>query len=469
VADDLNNRESAEFSGCSTASLMTMVLAAFLFLATAVVGWVVIQRMHDSLRWVLHTYEARGLIRQVRIRTIDLSAKLATASALSDPLFLKGLTDDFLSQSGSISSLRSLTTDNLAQQSRLAELEFLLNNLQSRLGSCESSSLNCLGDSPTASQEVLRFAWNQREKMLGVLDAMEHDEDGLLRQRLAGWSSHFRLMVLALIVCFVSAVVLMFFNLRLLLIEAERRSQSERLIRDHIDSYRALSGRILELQDAERRKIARELHDSVSQYLAGVRLQLQQLERISTGHTLATKRLFAETTELLDRALSEVRTISHLLHPPLLDELGLCSAVRWYVEGFAKRSGIEANFTLDDFPGRLPREAEIALFRVLQEALTNVHRHSGAKSVEIHLSCGEDLALLQVKDDGRGIPPRLLRRFLEGHGGGIGLAGMRERLADLQGELRVESSTAGTLICATVPADCSLTPPNSEVVGQTVN
>ena len=166
--------------------------------------------------------------------------------------------------------------------------------------------------------------------MLLILDLMERDEDSLLRQRLAGWSSHFRLMVFALIVCFVSTVVLIFLNLRLLISEAERRGQSERLIREHIDSYRALSGRILELQDTERRKIARELHDSVSQYLAGVRLQLHQLERLS-DHSPAAIRLFADTTELLDRALGEVRTISHLLHPPLLDELGLYSAARWYI------------------------------------------------------------------------------------------------------------------------------------------
>ena len=468
MVDDLNNRESVESAGRTTASLTTIALAAFLFLATAVVGWVVIQKMHDSLRWVLHTYEARGQIRQVRIRIIDLSGKIATASALNDPSFLQGMAADFRSQSGSISSLRNLTADNPMQQSRLFALESLLNNLQSNLGSCEDS-LNCLRDSAAARQDLLRSAWDEREKILAILDAMEHDEDGLLRQRLAGWSSHFRVMALALILSFVSAVVLIFFNLRLLLIEAERRSRGEQLIRDHIDSYRALSGRILELQDAERRKIARELHDSVSQYLAGVRLQLQQLERLSPDHTLAAKRLFAETTELLDRALTEVRTISHLLHPPLLDELGLCSAARWYVEGFAKRSSLEVSFTLSDFPGRLPREAEIALFRVLQEALTNVHRHSGAKSVDIHLSCVEGVALLQVKDDGRGIPPRLLRRFLDGHGGGIGLAGMRERLADLQGELRVESDTTGTVICATVPADCSINTSNAEPVGQSVN
>lgn len=450
--NEILDRESAEPSHRSIASLATIILAALLFVATAIVGWVVIDKMNSSLRWVLHTYEARGQIRQVRIRTIDLSGKIATASALNDAQFLQGLPGDFRDQSQSMSALRALTQDNPQQLARLAALDSLLADLLARLGSCENN-VSCLSESAPGRQELLRLAWDEREKMLAILDAMERDEDSLLRQRLAGWSSHYRVMVLALVLCFASAVILIFFNLRLMLIEADRRSRSERLIREHIDSYRALSGRILELQDAERRKIARELHDSVSQYLAGVRLQLQQLERLSPDHFPPAKRLFTETTDLLDLALSEVRTISHLLHPPLLDELGLYSAARWYVEGFAKRSSLDVNFTLDDFSGRLSRETEIALFRVLQEALTNVHRHSGAKTVQIDLTCRDYVALLRVKDNGRGIPSRLLRRFQEGHGGGIGLAGMRERLADLRGELRVESNPYGTEIIASVPAD----------------
>jgi signal transduction histidine kinase len=422
--------------------------------------------MHDSLRWVLHTYEARGEIRQVRISTIDLSGRIATASAINDPHFLQGLPGDFLGQSASISSLRGLTRDSPSQQARLTQLKSLLADLQSKFGTCESS-LRCLPDSAVARQTLLRSAWNERETMLTILDAMENDEDGLLRQRLAGWSSHYRLMVLVLILCFVSAVILIFFNLRLLRTEAERRSQSERMIREHIDSYRALSGRILELQDAERRKIARELHDSVSQYLAGVRLQLQQLERLPSD-SMSAKRLFVETTDLLDHALTEVRTISHLLHPPLLDELGLYSAARWYIEGFAKRSGIDVSFSLDDFRGRLPRDTELAFFRVLQEALTNVHRHSRAKCVQIDLSCSDDVAVLRVRDDGHGIPARVLRRFQDGHGGGIGLAGMRERLADLQGQLSVESTARGTVITATVPTN-SFVVVAMEPTGQPVN
>ena len=225
---EVNNHEFTQPSGRATASIATVVLAALLFLATAIVGWVVIQRMHDSLRWVLHTYEARGEIRQVRIRIIDLSGRIATASALGDPHFLQGLPGDFLGQSVSISSLRALTRDNPSQQARLTQLNSLLAGLQSKFGTCESS-LECLPGSAAARQNLLRSAWNEREIMLTILDAMENDEDGLLRQRLAGWSSHYRLMVLVLVLCFAAAVILIFFNLRLLRAEAERRWGAARM------------------------------------------------------------------------------------------------------------------------------------------------------------------------------------------------------------------------------------------------
>ena len=291
---------------------------------------------------------------------------------------------------------------------------------------------------------------------------MENDEQALLNARVAAWFTGFRSMVIALAVSFLSAVFLVFFNLRLLVKEIDRRSRSERLVREHVNSYRALSGRILELQDVERRKIARELHDSIGQYLAGLKVQVSQLERLTSGNSPAAKDLFAETRDVVDRCLVEIRTISHLLHPPLLDELGLYSAARWYVEGFAQRSGLQVKLNVDDFVDRLHRDAEIALFRVLQEALTNVHRHSSAQRVVIDLSCKNNIAVLLVKDDGHGIPPETLRRFREGHGGGIGLAGMRERLAELHGTLTVDSSSSGTILRASLPTNaCRLHPHES--------
>ena len=136
-------------------------------------------------------------------------------------------------------------------------------------------------------------------------------------------------------------------------------------------SLRTLSVRLLELQDQERRKFSRELHDSLGQYLVGAKMNLAML-----GKSLPDNALIAECLKLLDQAMTETRTISHLLHPPLLDETGFASAARWYVEGFAKRSGIQTSLDMPEDLGRLPSSLELALFRVLQESLTNVHRHS---------------------------------------------------------------------------------------------
>ncbi len=175
--------------------------------------------------------------------------------------------------------------------------------------------------------------------------------------------------------------------------------------------------------------------------------------------------MLAETIELTDRSLTEVRTISHLLHPPLLDEVGLESAARWYVDGFAKRCGLKVNLQLAKIAGRFPKEVELALFRVLQESLTNVHRHANAQSIEIALTCTDGKVILSVQDDGRGISRETLTRFRSGLASGVGLAGMKERLAELDGTLEVEGRPRGTLLRATIPTMDSASDPASVDTG----
>ena len=233
----------------------------------------------------------------------------------------------------------------------------------------------------------------------------------------------------------------------------------ERMQRENARSARALSSRVLELQDAERRKVARELHDSVGQYLVGLKINLEQLLTTNTGLSPGNMKLLNDTIDLTERSLVEVRTISHLLHPPLLDEVGLESAARWYVDGFAKRSGLKVNLQLARIANRFPKEVELALFRVLQESLTNVHRHANATSIEIVLACHDGSVTLAVQDDGKGISRDILKRYRSGLASGVGLAGMRERLAELDGILEVEARPRGTVVKATIPAaECQLQP-----------
>jgi signal transduction histidine kinase len=161
----------------------------------------------------------------------------------------------------------------------------------------------------------------------------------------------------------------------------------------------------------------------------------------------------------LDQSIAETRTISHLLHPPLLDEAGFSSAATWYLDGFAQRSGIQIRV---DFPreiGRLPRPVELGLFRVLQESLTNIHRHAGSSKAEISMKLSDDQVVLAVRDHGKGIPRELLDSFRRnGANASVGLAGMRERMRELGGRLEVESSASGTLISVTIPLQRSAQP-----------
>jgi len=216
------------------------------------------------------------------------------------------------------------------------------------------------------------------------------------------------------------------------------------------DATRRLSSRILSLQDDERRRIARELHDSLGQYLVSLKVNLDLLS--GAAQQERESNLITECLDAVRACIADIRTISHLLHPPLLDEAGLASATRWYVEGFAERSGLAVNLDIDPDLERLDRDVETTLFRILQEALTNVHRHAGGSTVRIILQVDAEQVYLEVSDNGKGIPTeRLLRLREDASLTGVGLAGMRERVRDLGGTLTISSASPGTTIAVAIP------------------
>jgi|GEM_PF-1239611 len=230
------------------------------------------------------------------------------------------------------------------------------------------------------------------------------------------------------------------------------RLESEVAVREQAEErLRHLSVRLMTTQDEERRRIARELHDSAGQTLAAVKMTMASLMFSGNANSDLPQRL-GELNGLVDEALQEIRTASYLLHPPLLDEAGIASAARWFVEGFARRSGISVTCDIPDTVERQPRACELVLFRLLQESLTNVHRHSGAASARVTLKLEGNLLSLEVCDNGTGIPPERLRRGSTPEGNeGVGIAGMRERVRELGGRLEIRSGTTGTTVSATLP------------------
>ena len=204
----------------------------------------------------------------------------------------------------------------------------------------------------------------------------------------------------------------------------------------------------MRLQDDERRRIARNLHDSLGQHLASIKMNLDLL-----NSDAAEKDVLKATLKSVEECLSETRTLSPLLHPPLLHEVGFSSEARWYIDEFAKRSGIKAELELpDEGIERLPELVRIALFRILQESLSNVHRHSASPSVEVRLKDNHQ-AVLTLRDCGRGVPAEMLQGSSQTNGQhfGVGLSGMRERVTDLGGTFEIQSSGNGTLITVSIP------------------
>ena len=210
-----------------------------------------------------------------------------------------------------------------------------------------------------------------------------------------------------------------------------------------------LSARLIQLQDEERRRIARELHDSVGQMLAAIKMNIAIVQ--STALDPRAAAAAAENSQLVDDITREIRTMSHLLHPPLLDEVGLSSAIEWYVSGFSERSQIDVQLEIASDLGRLGYDLEIAIFRIVQECLTNVHRHSGSHSAAVRLSRQDSRVRVEIHDTGKGIPLEKQEDLSTSAKLGVGVRGMRERLTQLGGKLQVQSDKNGTTVRAEVP------------------
>jgi len=240
-------------------------------------------------------------------------------------------------------------------------------------------------------------------------------------------------------------------TVRIVATEVTELVEANRALQETEASLRSLSARILQLQDQERRRIARDLHDTTGQELAVIVMSLRHISDCLSRPDFDARKAILEAVELARKVNEEIRTLSYLLHPPLLDEFGLGSALKWYVEGFSKRSGIDVSLEVPDKLRRFPPDKETALFRVVQEGLTNVMRHSGSRKASIGVLAGKTDVQVTVRDQGSGIDRRVLARLGSGAKAlGVGIPGLRERLRQLGGSLDIFSHSQGTELVATL-------------------
>ena len=412
--------------------------ALLLLFLSGLASYFATTRLLLSEDWVIHTHEVRETLG-------DIDSAVLRAGRARSGYVISG-DDDYLSQFEaavfeiplSLQHLRQLTQDNPKQQDFCSRLDEATTRRIALFR--ESIQLHKTAPGNDAGQaDLARQAVPISSDITSITRQMREEEQHLLETREKSSHRLFIVTVVTLAVAFVLALELFAINYRLLSAELTAREQAEHIVRESEESLRRLTARLLQLQDEERRKFSRELHDSLGQYLAGAKMNLEIFAAQRTESSLA------EAVQLLHHSIAETRTISHLLHPPLLDEAGLSSAARWYLEGFSQRSGIEIKINLPEEVTRLPKPVALGLFRVLQESLTNIHRHSGSSKAEVTLELFSDRVLLKVRDFGKGIAPD------NGTNSGVGLAGMRERMRDLGGQLAIRACEPGVLVSATIP------------------
>jgi len=418
---------------------LAFLSALVLLFGCGIAATITLGRFIHAAKWAAHSYE-------VQVALGDLQTSLSNA-ARSCTTFLNSGDESTLAPYKSykteihrdVSQIRDLVKDNPSQAAMSVQLnDNILRRIELLDASIEVRKLGPLDD-----RTELRFS---RENVTAAAEFMEvsqrmmDEEEKLLGRRRELFSSFFLVSLCILGAGFIFAVALLWIHFRLLSNELIERENME-------ESARRLSVRILQLQDEERSKFSRELHDSLGQLIAVAKMHMTVLLE-KNPHD----QLLKEIDDLLTESVTETRTISHLLHPPLLDEIGIASAARWYAEGFAKRSGIEIVADIPDDLERMPRPAELVLFRVLQESLTNIHRHSRSSRAEISLRTNSNGALLRIRDYGKGMSSEMLESFvLTGANVGVGLAGMRERVREQGGQFEIQSDRNGTTISVSMP------------------
>ena len=403
-------------------------------------------RYAASEAWVSHT-------REVETELALLQADIARASRRSYQDILAGEPEASQHQQANFADVRNrmaqienLIVENQVQQRNFEKLRPLIERRIAILGNLIAT----VRQQPTRISGELRSRITEEGDLATQVNAMigemQIEEEQLLnsrRQESAAKYTELRVMLAAALLV---VLMLLLGAFRGVWIQLRLRTTAERTVR-------TLSRHVLRAQDEERRRLSRELHDSIGQLFAGLDMELGSLatsERIPPEEKADVGRCQA----IVAQGLSETRTISHLLHPPMLEEMGFEHAAKWYVEGFSERSKILTRITVTQPFGRLNPDTELVLYRFIQEALTNIHRHSGSRRAEITVELKKDRVIAEARDFGRGIKVEVLQIMQESSAGsGVGLGGMQERVAELGGELKLKSSSEGTTVTISIPVE----------------
>jgi signal transduction histidine kinase len=418
-----------------------IIFASAVFLLVVcglVLSWLIYQ-IYAGEQWVRHTYAVQVLIAEIES---DLSR-----SGRSRQLYLRSgdkLELDTIAQARSevvkdLGELKRMVGDNGDQEKSVDSLEQAINGRFRTFD--DSLRLADAGASSPEAQDSYNaqlVAWAQQTS--SITTGMKDAESNLLERRLLHADSLFLWIIAILAITYLLALYMLWEHYRGLTFELAERKAAQRYASN-------LSSQLMRAQDQERRKIARDLHDGLGQSLVGAKMIADSLVKRFPDETK-----LADLRALLEDSVASTRSISHLLHPPLVDELGFVSAARSYVQGFADRTGIAFDIDIPDSEKRLPRGLELTLLRILQEALSNIQRHSKSTKAGVRFQANSKTATLKVWDNGVGLPPGMVQN-LNGGGvsEGVGLAGMRERVRERNGQFEIHSNSRGTAVAATLP------------------
>ena len=420
-------------------SKIAFAMALLLLGVGGAVAGFVIYRLYEAQAMVRHTYEVEVAIGDVESSLAEVGRNRVSFSEDASPANLTAFNDAVSRVAPALDRVRKLASDNPAQ---LALCDRLDSNSKERLAPSQQlvqlkqQNLFTPEKELELNSQVARAAFDTAS----ITQQMKQNEHLLLANRSHLSNKLYAAILSVLGVSFLLSAVMFWLHYYLLHLEFRERTEAE-------NQLRKLSMQLMRVQDEERRRFARELHDGVGQTLAAAKM----LVVAPLPGQPASPRT-AELAALLDEAISQTRTISYLFHPPLLDEIGFSSAAKWLIEGFAQRTGLTVSSQIQQPERRLPRSLEITLYRVLQEALNNIHRHSKSKSAEVVVEIDPKAVTLRVKDDGKGIPTETLDAFHRNQAhGGVGLLSMKERVREQSGELKIGSHSEGTEVIVKIP------------------